>query len=640
MWADQRYVLQSNNISTEPRQHILESLCADIQQCLQNNTQILILGDVNEDVFSLKLNDLLLQAGLQNVIKKCIGKKSKFRTYSLGSKVIDGAWATSAVMDAITCVTYAPFQYVTSSDHRPLIVDINLHQLLDEYTPTLVQPSYRRLKSTIPKRVNLYVEKLHNKWSLHNMTLKIDQIEQLFRAEGPTVNNISKLINIDNQMQQFFTHAEKKCSSVDSSCTTLFTVPYRKALRSRRHIKSLISKEMMSLSFKTYNAKIKNLTSQLQNVNKTIRTLKKNEVDFRNQHMDDCVQQAIRDNPDTDAKKYIKQLKHIENQRRNSSHVDRTLNGTREGALSYILIPSPSEYPDEQRNDLNFNYRDIHTMWQRIEPKNGKDIHCWEIVDQQHEVEHLSLEAMKLHFSQSNNTPLTSDFWIKQLMDPNAQKAILDGTYDLSAYPKPIQIFFQALQIKHTNDNLKFHYPFEEFEMFVRDATEKTSASPSGRHYGHFKVIQKYLPDILKDVHRIMKVSMSHNVLIPRYCKTVTTLMAKEPGQPKIHRLRPLHLIEIELQAIAKSQWSKKLIRHSEYKRLITDSQYGGRAGNQAQSAVLNKVLAYDTNNLYVKNYTSVDEDLKANFDRELSHLGAMEDRYYGTPINQGEYLH
>ena len=62
--------------------------------------------------------------------------------------------------------------------------------------------------------------------------------------------------------------------------------------------------------------------------------------------------------------------------------------------------------------------------------------------------------------------------------------------------------------------------------------------------------------------------------------------------------------------------------------------------GNQAQSAILNKVLAYDTNNLYVKNYTSVDEDLKANFDRELSHLGAMEDRYYGTPINQGEYLH
>lgn len=68
--------------------------------------------------------------------------------------------------------------------------------------------------------------------------------------------------------------------------------------------------------------------------------------------------------------------------------------------------------------------------------------------------------------------------------------------------------------------------------------------------------------------------------------------------------------------------------------------QYEGRAGDQAQSAALNKVLAFGTNDLYVRNYTSFDEDLKANFDRELSHLGAMEDRYYGVPVKQGAFLH
>ena len=94
-----------------------------------------------------------------------------------------------------------------------------------------------------------------------------------------------------------------------------------------------------------------------------------------------------------------------------------------------------------------------------------------------------------------------------------------------------------------------------------------------------------------------------------------------------------MHLIEIELQATAKSRWSKKLINHAEAKKIITSSQYGGRAGNQAQSADLNKVLVFDANKLYVCNFTSVDEDLKANFDRELSHLGAMEDRCYGTPV-------
>ena len=34
--------------------------------------------------------------------------------------------------------------------------------------------------------------------------------------------------------------------------------------------------------------------------------LKKHEVDFRNQHMEDCVQQALRGDPKTDVPKYIK----------------------------------------------------------------------------------------------------------------------------------------------------------------------------------------------------------------------------------------------------------------------------------------------------------------------------------------------
>ena len=81
-------------------------------------------------------------------------------------------------------------------------------------------------------------------------------------------------------------------------------------------------------------------------------------------------------------------------------------------------------------------------MWNRITPSNGKDIEFWGIVDQQQEVEHLTLECMKLHFSQSNNTPLTSDYWIYHLMYPSTQQSILknkkrlqvlqEGTVDIS----------------------------------------------------------------------------------------------------------------------------------------------------------------------------------------------------------------
>ena len=180
VWADQRYVLQLNKINIEPRTHIITSLCEEVKQCLKNNTQVLILGDVNEDIFSPQLNSTFLQAGLFNAVNAKLGNQHNFRTYSLGSKIIDGAWASKPVLEAISSLAYAPFQYIAASDHRPLIIDINLKLLLDDHFPTLTQSQYRRLKSTIPKRVNLYVEKLLEKWDMHNMSLKVEQIEQLF----------------------------------------------------------------------------------------------------------------------------------------------------------------------------------------------------------------------------------------------------------------------------------------------------------------------------------------------------------------------------------------------------------------------------------------------------------------------------
>ena len=89
-----------------------------------------------------------------------------------------------------------------------------------------------------------------------------------------------------------------------------------------------------------------------------------------------------------------------------------------------------------------------------------------------------------------------------------------------------------------------------------------------------------------------MNLCIKHGIILERYKKTVTTLICKEKNKkPLIHRLRPLHLIEIELQAISKSQWAKQLLKNAERHNLVADSQYGGRANKQAQSLILNKTL-------------------------------------------------
>ena len=86
-------------------------------------------------------------------------------------------------------------------------------------------------------------------------------------------------------------------------------------------------------------------------------------------------------------------------------------------------------------------------------------------------------------------------------------------------------------------------------------------------------------------------------------------------------------------------QWARNLIHNAEKHNLITDTQYGARKNRQPQSLILNKTLSYDINRHTAQNFTSVDEDLKACYDREISGFGALEDRYYENSYDHGTFI-
>ena len=98
----------------------------------------------------------------------------------------------------------------------------------------------------------------------------------------------------------------------------------------------------------------------------------------------------------------------------------------------------------------------------------------------------------------------------------------------------------KALQQPNRPKQLNLQYSFEYFRCFIKSAKEKTSSSPSGRHYDHYIVLNKYLPDVLYDIYRIMMIGLNYGVVLDRYKKTITTLIPKDDGLPKIHRLRPI----------------------------------------------------------------------------------------------------
>ena len=642
VWAQHREILLKHSIKTNPRQHILETLSDDISKDRDHNRQILVMGDFNENILDDSLNNFFSANSLTNVISHLIPDLPTCRSYYRGRYLIDGIWATPQVCNAIRNLGIAPFYYKVPSDHRAMYFDVNIHQILDAHNSNMTAPPYRRLKSTIPKRTKEYTTKLAELWFLYNIKMKIDTIEYMIESEGATEKNLTILNNLDTKISEIMSHSEKKCCNIGRHAKHSWSTEFGKTLTKERNLKCSVSREFMKSSFKFSTPTIKKLFQDLKTTRRYFKHVKKHDDSFRDRHMDDRASDFVRKHPHMKHGGVVKMIHNAEKQSRVAAKINKTLNGYREGALSHVLIPALEEYSEEVRSHPEFNHTSMQFIWPRVNTKNnGRDINNWETIDQREKVEELTLQVLKCHFAQANGSPLTTDEWIEKLNSEEVQNQIQDGTFDTSKLSKSLQLYFSELERPNViKKDLPFHYSFEDFCSFIQNSDETTSASPSGRHYGHYKVLLTDLKGVFHDIYRIMNLCIKHGIILERYKKTVTTLICKEKNKkPLIHRLRPLHLIEIELQAISKSQWAKQLLKNAERHNLVADSQYGGRANKQAQSLILNKTLVYDINRHLAKDFSSVDEDLKACYDRELAHLGAVEDRYYGNTYQHGKFL-
>lgn len=251
-------------------------------------------------------------------------------------------------------------------------------------------------------------------------------------------------------------------------------------------------------------------------------------MDFRDKHLDGTAEQYIRDHPGAKKTNAITQLKNIEKQTRSPTRIDYALNGRRSGALSYLLTPAPSAYQQSGRDKPNFDHTNIDTIYKRVSTvHNGKDVQEWDVVSNREHVEKLTLACMQKRFSQADDTPLTSTDWIERLNDKTVQNSILDESFDCNPYPRALRLFLSALHDPNPPKQLAIKYTFADVRSFVKNAKEKTSSSPSGRHYGHYIVLNNNLPEILEDIYNIMMLGLNHGIVLDRYKNTVTTLIPK-----------------------------------------------------------------------------------------------------------------
>lgn len=160
---------------------------------------------------------------------------------------------------------------------------------------------------------------------------------------------------------------------------------------------------------------------------------------------------------------------------------------------------------------------------------------------------------------------------------------------------------------------------------------ETTTTSPSGRHLGHYKALITD-PDLLDCFRKFLTITVSRGIAPPRWCKAVNVMIEKDPGRPRINRLRIIHLFEADYNLFLKIMWGSRLVRRSVQLNLLNDGQHGSVPGRTTMDPVMLNQLTTDLCRVLKVNYARFDNDASACFDRIIVALGMMAARRCGMP--------
>eukprot|EP00957_Ditylum_brightwellii_P145517 11079943-Ditylum_brightwellii.AAC.1 len=127
-------------------------------------------------------------------------------------------------------------------------------------------------------------------------------------------------------------------------------------------------------------------------------------------------------------------------------------------------------------------------------------------------------------------------------------KEILEGNFDPSKFDNLLAVNYWI------KNNLK------------QVTCKTTSLSPSGCHYGHYKV------------HSIMmSLPFQYGFTPSRWLKAVDVMLEKDPGSPKINHLQIIVIIEAHMNMIMKVIWARHLVPQAESHDYISQVQLRNR---------------------------------------------------------------
>ena len=589
-----------------------------------------IMGDFNEIVGKdpSGFAKITSKFDLVDIHRHFHSVKYEVPTYARGTDRIDFVFCSSEILSAVAACGVEPFNQHIFSDHRAFFVDWHESNLFGSVAPTVVSHPQRRLQSKCLASRTKYITELYQYCEDHNIFERQQAIQENACHE--------KAEAIDRDITRGMQAAEAKCRLLgrDSWSITLQQARrlvdiFKHALSmlrvgydSRYKIERLLGLYGTPLDIPDDMPSIKKALIEAQNA---LRQVRKDSAHHRRELLKKRIADAILANDPT-KNKAAKQIARAEATQ----------------AL-HTKIRFISKASDQQSGLTRLEVPEDPS----IDPKKCT---AWTTVDTPEEITTYLLERNRTHFRQADGTPFTIDP-LKYQVDfgatTEACETMLTGDYTSSDLDMITAMVVEQFQYVTAKDVLPMSISAKAMMDKYQFWPESTSTSPSGRHLGHYRSLLPTLPvhspateeldskrqALVNMHHAVTDYALQNGYSYQRWKKVVNVMLEKEPGNPKIHRLRVIHIYEADYNLILGVKW-RELIHHCEDNQLLHPSLYGARPGRGALEPVFVEELVNEITRQSRKPVIKNAEDATACYDRIIPGVGNLASRSHGLHRN------
>jgi len=604
--------------NTDPRKRFRVDLTNALESWTLAGDEIIIGGDFNEPFDSER-------SAIVKAMVSCdlidpfhfLHRSDDFATYLYGSKPIDFMFVSSTLLDALVTAGYGKFGAYRLTDHRPSHLQFITKKLFGDDTHSIAPLSARGIHSKDHNNVTTYIEELWDHLTHNNAFKKMNKL--------PDNPNDSVAEGLDRVIIDGSRHAEKCCQRKHRNWFSVeinqLRVKESLLYRHKRNLRlkethpfldqlcKMVEDDAEELGLElTAPRTLGEVKTMIASTKKEIKQFEKEAFTKRQEFLRERAD-LLAETGETKAEKVLRSIMSVETQIEMWNEVNKTKDFQLKGAYNRLSIPH--DWPSADNTNLNLLTDPKERAKQCKSLKCKPECEHWRTVDTPLEIQKYLLQRNKKHYGQAHGTPFTIPP-LSVHFDWQGNSAEVELTLE-GAYDNDEISDVSKLLLEHSNksaewEELPSSVTREEFCNRLLRWREGTSTSPTGIHLGHYKSLlgrSKYSKeheeteywdfqskrDDLIDFHvQLLNYAVTQKYVYDRWKSIVTCVIEKEPGNPKIHRIRIIHIYEANYSLLMGIQWTRAL-RNAMEKKTLNQGLHGAVPGHESKTPVYMETL-------------------------------------------------